>query len=119
VLNYHKYYILFLSIFFQKAYPVVSSISDTDISQLKSIFLGYSTSDLSSLVFTTTTSISALGSLSGWSTAQLTALNTPLTIYITNYLGSTITSDFLTAAANLACALTSAQVNSITNPVFT
>jgi hypothetical protein len=100
------------------AYPVVSSISDTNLSQLKSILVGFSYSDLSSLVFTTTTSINSLGSLNGWNSSQLNALSTPLTNYITNYIGNTITVNFLTSAANLACSLTSNQINSISNSTF-
>lgn len=54
-----------------KYYVSASSISDTNIAALNSIMLGFSTADLSTLVFSSTTSITALGALSGWSTAQV------------------------------------------------
>ena len=47
------------------------SISDTNIAGLNSILIGFSNSQLSSLVFTTTTSIGTLGALNGWSISQV------------------------------------------------
>jgi hypothetical protein len=73
------------------------------------------------LTFTTTTSISALGALTTWTTVQLatTALGVPITNYITNYLSGTITSTFLSAAGNLLCALSQSQINGISTTAFT
>lgn len=50
---------------------LAASISDSDLSKLKSILVGFSTSDLSTIVFTSTTSISTLGTLTTWSTDQV------------------------------------------------
>ena len=47
----------------------------------------------------------------------MTALRTPISNYITS-VGNTISSDLLKAMGNLACSLTSTQVNSITSTVF-
>lgn len=106
-----------------------ANISETDIVALNYIITGFAgtnsftTSDLSTLVFSTSSqtsaSISALGALSGWSSAQLTALNTPITNFITNALGGTITSSFMAYASNLLCALTTAQINAIPTSAFT
>lgn len=100
-------------------YTSASAISDKNITALNSIMVGFSSSDLAILTFTTTTSIGALGALNGWSSDQLNSLATPLTNYVTNYLSGTITSDFLTSAANLLCSLTSGQITGITESVFT
>jgi hypothetical protein len=54
-----------------KLYGSAGSIGDTDIAGLNSILIGFSSSQLSSLVFTTTTSIGALGALNGWSSSQV------------------------------------------------
>jgi hypothetical protein len=73
-------------------------------------------------VFTTTTSISALGALTTWSTAQLasSALGAPLTVYINSasYLNGVITSSFLSAAGNLLCTLNQNQISSISSSAF-
>jgi len=99
-------------------YGSAANISDTNIAALNSIMVGFASTDLSNLVFSTTTSIGALGALSGWTTAQLSALATPLTTYITSYLSSTITSSFMTSTNNLLCCLTSAQINNLTSTAF-
>jgi len=52
-------------------YGSAYSISDSNIAILDNLMLGFSSTSLSSLVFTTTTSIGALGQLSGWSSAQV------------------------------------------------
>ena len=57
--------------FSTQTYPITSSISDNDISNLNSILLGYSSSDLSQLIFTTTSSIQTLGALSSWTSDQV------------------------------------------------
>lgn len=49
----------------------VASISDSNLISLNSILIGFSTTDLGNLVFTSTNSIQALGSLNGWSTDQV------------------------------------------------
>ena len=49
----------------------VSTISDSNIASLNAIFLGYLSTELSELVFTSLSSISALGSLTGWSQDQV------------------------------------------------
>jgi len=99
-----------------------NSIPDTDIANLNSICVGFSTTQLASLVFTTTTSISALGALTTWSTAQLasSALGAPLTVYINSasYLNGVITSSFLSAAGNLLCTLNQNQISSISSSAF-
>ncbi len=75
------------------------------------------------LTFTSTTSISALGALTTWTTAQLatTALGVPVSAYISgaSYLNGVITSDFLSAAGNLLCTLTQSQINGILTTAFT
>ena len=52
-------------------YGNAGSISDTNIIGLNSILIGFSDLQLSSLVFTTTTSIGTLGALNGWSIIQV------------------------------------------------
>lgn len=49
----------------------VGTMSDSDISSLNSILLGYSSAELAQLVFTSLSSISALGALTGWTTDQV------------------------------------------------
>ena len=53
----------------------VGSISDSDIASLNAILLGFSSTDLSQLVFTSITSISAIGSLTGWTSSQVKYIN--------------------------------------------
>ena len=48
----------------------------------------------------------------------MTALATPLTTYITTYLGGSITSDFMTSAGNLLCSLSSTQVSGVSTTIF-
>ena len=67
--------------FYFKYFSTAANISDSDIAALNSIITGFTgtnpftTSSLSTLVFstayTTSASISALGALTGWSTAQV------------------------------------------------
>lgn len=52
-------------------YTSASAISDKNITALNSIMVGFSSSDLAQLTFTTTTSIGALGALNGWSSDQV------------------------------------------------
>ena len=54
-----------------KLYGSAGSIGDTDIAGLNSILIGFSNPQLSSLVFTTITSIGTLGALNGWSISQV------------------------------------------------
>lgn len=49
---------------------------------------------------------------------KLSALNTPLTNYITTYLSGSITVSFVTSAGNLACALSSQQILTISSTNF-
>ncbi len=49
-----------------KYYGSALNISDINISLLNSIMVGFSSTDLSSLVFTTKASLSTLGALTGW-----------------------------------------------------
>lgn len=88
---------------------------------MNSICVGFSNAQLASLVFNTTTSINVLGALTTWSSGQLasTVLGVPVTNYINNFLSGIITSDFQSAAGNLLCTLTQAQINSIPTFNFT
>lgn len=54
-----------------KYYGMGSNISDSNIAALNSIMQGFNSSDLRNLSFTSATSISALGTLNGWSTTQV------------------------------------------------
>jgi hypothetical protein len=46
-------------------------MSDVDIAKVNSMFLGFSSSDLSQLLLRSTISINALGTLTGWSADQV------------------------------------------------
>ena len=65
-------------------YGSASSISDTNITALNTIMVGFSSTDLATLTFTTTTSIGALGALSGWSTDQVIFILSYIIIFILN-----------------------------------
>ena len=120
-------------------YGSAASISDTNVTSLNNVVLGFTSAQLSTLTFTTTTSIAALGALSDWSTSQveilffnlslflqlniilmlkLSGLYTPLNNYITNTLSGTITADFMTSAGNLLCSLSSTHVTGVSTTVF-
>jgi len=100
-------------------YTSPSQISDANIAALNSVLLGFTQTQLSQLVFTSTTSISALGALSGWSSAQLSGLSTPLTNYINTNCSGSVTSDLMTSSSHLLCAFSSAQVTNVTSAMFT
>jgi len=98
-----------------KNYGSTSNLTTQQITALNSIMQGFSATQLISLNFTSTTSINALGALNLWTADQLNALTTPLTKYITTYLNNNISSTFITAAGNLLCSLTTAQISSASN----
>ena len=110
--------------------------------------VGFSSTDLSSLIFATKASISTLGALTEWTYSvqffsgvyqvnifyfinnkffltikcfmqfKLNAFATPLTTYINNYLNGNITTSFLTSTGNLLCSLSNLQILSISQANF-
>jgi hypothetical protein len=92
---------------------------------------GFNATFLSGLVFTSTTSINALGTLTKWSSNQvytffvfkkklnfkyilfkikLTALSTPLNNYISHHMNNNLTAKFISANGNLLCAFDSEHI---------
>ena len=65
-----------------KLYGSAALISDTNITALGIVMTGFSSNDLSSLIFMTTTSIGSLGSLNGWSTTQVIKIINLFIIFI-------------------------------------
>lgn len=55
----------------KEVYANLSSISDSNIAELNSIFLGFDSSNLAELRFNTLSSISALGDLETWTSDQV------------------------------------------------
>jgi len=106
-----------------KAYVTAgNTISDTTVGQLNSILTGfagtnaYSESDLANLPTFSISTLSTLGALTGWSSTQLTYLNTPISAYIT--ASSNSYSDFIQSGGNLLCALNTTTIMSIPTAQF-
>jgi trimeric autotransporter adhesin len=101
-------------------FSTAANISDADLANLNLIVTGFSNSDLASLKFTSSASISALGALTTWSTSQLgtSVLGVSVSNFITNYLSGTISSSFLGYAGNLLCSLNQTQINGIASTAF-
>lgn len=94
----------------------ISSIPDSDIISFNAIFLGFSNEELSKLNLTSISSLSTLGSLSGWSFEQLeNGLSKAVDSFVDRN-GGILTLSHISALNNLACCLKPAIIDKLTSP---